>query len=176
MKFSEIESQLDPNFVQPYTFTSREFDPQTGLYYYRARTYDVAVGRFLQEDPLGFAGGDLNLFVYVANRPLSKKDPFGLAPCNNGEDCRRKLAECMTHTLRAEIACQALVAAGAITCYAAAGLACAAAGPAYPVCFATFVAKCTAAAQAGLFVCTSILTAETAHCWLDYQRCLKNGG
>ncbi len=82
----------------------------------------------------------------------------------------------MTHTLRAEIACQALVAAGAITCYAAAGLACAAAGPAYPVCFATFAAKCTAAAQAGLFVCTSILTAETAHCWLDYQRCLKNGG
>ncbi len=42
--FGKIESQLDPNFVQPYTFTSREFDPETGLYYYRARTYDFAGG------------------------------------------------------------------------------------------------------------------------------------
>ena len=41
--FGKIESQLDPNFVQPYTFTSREFDAETGLYYYRARTYDFAV-------------------------------------------------------------------------------------------------------------------------------------
>ena len=38
--FGKIESQLDANFVQPYTFTSRELDAETGFYYYRARYYD----------------------------------------------------------------------------------------------------------------------------------------
>lgn len=50
--FGKIESQLDPSFIQPYTFTAREFDPETGLYFYRARTYDPTTGRFLQEDPI----------------------------------------------------------------------------------------------------------------------------
>ena len=46
---------------QPYTYTGREFDSESGLYYYRARYYDPATGRFLQEDPILFAGGDFNL-------------------------------------------------------------------------------------------------------------------
>jgi len=76
--FGNIESQLDPAFVQPYTFTAREFDPETGLDFYRARTYDFSTGRFLQQDPLGFAGGDLNLYSYVANNPINLTDPEGL--------------------------------------------------------------------------------------------------
>ena len=55
--FGKIESQLDSNFVQPFTFTSREFDAETGLYYYRARYYDSGSGRFIQEDPIEFLGG-----------------------------------------------------------------------------------------------------------------------
>ncbi len=47
---------------QPYGFTDREYDAESGLYYYRARHYDPATGRFLQEDPPGFAAGDLNLY------------------------------------------------------------------------------------------------------------------
>jgi len=43
--FGEIESQLDPNFTQPYTFTAREFDAETGLYFYRARYYDPRLRR-----------------------------------------------------------------------------------------------------------------------------------
>lgn len=77
--FGKIESQLDPTFVQPYTFTSREFDPETGLYFYRNRTLDPFTGRFLQEDPIGFAGGDLNLYAYVLNNPIDLTDPSGLA-------------------------------------------------------------------------------------------------
>lgn len=50
--FGKIESQLDPNFVQPYTFTAREFDPETGLHFYQARYYDSNTGRFTSEDPL----------------------------------------------------------------------------------------------------------------------------
>jgi len=50
---------------QPYTYTAREFDPETGLYYYRARYYDAKAGRFITRDPIGFDGGDVNLYVYV---------------------------------------------------------------------------------------------------------------
>ncbi|MGH7829539.1 MAG: RHS repeat-associated core domain-containing protein, partial [Candidatus Binatia bacterium] len=75
--FGKIESQLDPNFVQPYTFTAREFDPETDLYQYRARQYDWRTGRFTTEDPLGFGGGDLNLYPYVQSNPINLKDPTG---------------------------------------------------------------------------------------------------
>ena len=75
--FGKIESQLDPNFIQPYTFTSREFDPETGLYHYRKRSYDPSTGRFLQEDPIRFAGGT-NFYRIVGNNPITYLDPFGL--------------------------------------------------------------------------------------------------
>ena len=52
--FGKIESQLDANFVQPYTFTGRELDAETGLYFYRMRYYDSSTGRFLQADPIRF--------------------------------------------------------------------------------------------------------------------------
>ena len=51
---------------QPYAFTGREYDSETGLYYYRARYYDAEVGRFISRDPIGFAGGDVNLYGYNA--------------------------------------------------------------------------------------------------------------
>ena len=63
---------------QPYTYTGREWDPETGLYYYRARYYDPTIGRFISRDPISFAGGDVNLYGYVQNNPVNKKDPFGL--------------------------------------------------------------------------------------------------
>jgi RHS repeat-associated protein len=75
--FGKIESQLDSTFVQPYTFTSREHDPETGLYHYRARSYDSSTARFIQEDPIGFAGGDVNLYRYAISNPLNLVDPSG---------------------------------------------------------------------------------------------------
>ena len=44
-------------------YTGREWDPETGLYYYRARYYDPKVGRFISEDPIGFAAGPQLLLV-----------------------------------------------------------------------------------------------------------------
>jgi RHS repeat-associated protein len=81
--FGKIESQLDPNFVQPYTFTAREFDSETSLYYYRARYYAATVGRFLQQDP--FAGfvrtpESLNRYPYALNNPQSFVDPDAELP------------------------------------------------------------------------------------------------
>jgi len=58
--FGKIESQLDPNFVQPYTYTSREFDRETELVYYRSRYYDPTTGRFTQEDKIGMGMGSRN--------------------------------------------------------------------------------------------------------------------
>jgi RHS repeat-associated protein len=60
-----------------YGFTGRERDPDTSLMYYRARFYDPQIGRFMSEDPLGFAGG-LNGYTYTRNNPLTRKDPSGL--------------------------------------------------------------------------------------------------
>jgi len=42
------------------------------------RWYDARVGRWLSEDPVGFAGGDGNLYRYVGNGPSGRFDPVGL--------------------------------------------------------------------------------------------------
>jgi RHS repeat-associated protein len=59
-------------------YAGRENDG-SGLYYYRARYYAPSRQRFLSEDPLRFAGGDVNLYTYVINDPLSNSDPTGEA-------------------------------------------------------------------------------------------------
>ncbi|MNS00683.1 tRNA3(Ser)-specific nuclease WapA precursor [compost metagenome] len=65
--------------VQPFTFTGRE-DDGTGLFAFRARYYAATIGRFTQLDPLGFRGGDVNLYRYVLNRTTVATDPLGLFP------------------------------------------------------------------------------------------------
>jgi len=62
-----------------YAFTGREWDQETGLYYYRARYYEPRAGRFLSQDPIGFSGGT-NFYAYAGNNPLRFTDPFGLSP------------------------------------------------------------------------------------------------
>jgi RHS repeat-associated protein len=61
-----------------FRYTGQRIDPETGLYYYRARMYAPALGRFLQPDPIGTQGG-LNLYAYVGNDPLNLIDPTGMA-------------------------------------------------------------------------------------------------
>jgi RHS repeat-associated protein len=60
-----------------YSFTAREWDPETSLYYYRARYYDPKGGRFLSEDPIRFAGG-ANFYRYAQASPTNYTDPSGL--------------------------------------------------------------------------------------------------
>jgi RHS repeat-associated protein len=74
--FGNMKITLDP-FMNPYTYTGREWDWETGLYYYRARYYDAKVGRFVSEDPIGFGGG-INLYLYANQNPINAVDPFGL--------------------------------------------------------------------------------------------------
>jgi RHS repeat-associated protein len=58
-------------------YTTREFDPETGFYYYRARYYDADMGRFIGRDPIGIAGG-VNLYQYAGGSPATRNDPSGL--------------------------------------------------------------------------------------------------
>jgi RHS repeat-associated protein len=62
-----------------FRFTGRE-DDGTGLYYYRARYYSPDRQRFIAEDPIGLAGGDINLYAYVLNDPIDATDPTGEFP------------------------------------------------------------------------------------------------
>lgn len=94
---------------QSYTYTGREWDRETGLYYYRARYYDPMEGRFVSRDPIGFEGGDFNLYGYVQSNPINAIDPFGQMaarpgfsmlfvrpkemPCNPWDYCKKKLEE-----------------------------------------------------------------------------------
>ena len=61
----------------PYMFTGRRFDSETGLYYYRNRYYSPQLRRFIEPDPIGFEGG-MNLYAYVGNDPGNAVDPLGL--------------------------------------------------------------------------------------------------
>ena len=61
----------------PYLFTSRAYDSEVGLYYYRARYYSTGIGRFLHTDPVGYSAG-LNFYTYCDNNPTNRTDPLGL--------------------------------------------------------------------------------------------------
>jgi len=67
----------DPNHPNPFLFTGRRYDTETGFYYYRARYYNATIGRFLQTDPIGYEGG-MNWYGYCANNSLNCVDPLGL--------------------------------------------------------------------------------------------------
>jgi RHS repeat-associated protein len=65
--------------ANPFQYTGREFDFETGLYYYRARYYERDGGRFLSEDPVRLEAGP-NFYSYVLNNPILYRDPFGWKP------------------------------------------------------------------------------------------------
>jgi RHS repeat-associated protein len=68
-----------------FAFTGREWDSETGLYFYRARYLDPKAGRFLSEDPIGFRGG-VNFYAYAGNDPVLHADPTGLLQCVKWSD------------------------------------------------------------------------------------------
>ncbi|MFM0362931.1 RHS repeat-associated core domain-containing protein [Paraburkholderia sediminicola] len=72
--FGETEGKPESRFG----YTGQQYLAPLGLYYYKARMYSPALGRFLQTDPVGTAD-DLNLYAYVKNNPINFTDPFGLA-------------------------------------------------------------------------------------------------
>lgn len=108
--YGHILSQSNPAVADQLAFTGREFDSETGNYYYRARYYDPNLGKFQSEDPIAnknllmkqmpgvsplsgltinnqsgltlspFQAGDFNLHRYVTNAPLNFTDQSGEGP------------------------------------------------------------------------------------------------
>jgi RHS repeat-associated protein len=76
-QYDPFGQTLDGGAESGYAFTGREWDRETGLYHYRARYYDAALGRFISEDPKGLAAG-WNLLRYADGNPVVLSDPFGL--------------------------------------------------------------------------------------------------
>ncbi|QDV74516.1 choice-of-anchor Q domain-containing protein [Botrimarina mediterranea] len=91
--YGEIQLQIDPykedindnnasvlrrELAIDAAFAGREWDADADLYYNRARWYDASQGRFISEDPAGFAGGDANLYRYAGGDSVNGRDPTGL--------------------------------------------------------------------------------------------------
>ncbi len=75
--FGNVLTDTNPGF-QPFGFAGGLYDRDTKLVRFGARDYDPTSGRWTAKDPIGFAGGDTNLYGYVLNDPVNLVDPSGL--------------------------------------------------------------------------------------------------
>ena len=77
-EFGRVLFDSNPNF-QPFGFAGGLRDSDTGFVRFGARDYDPHTGRWTAKDPIGFAGGDLNLYGYTLGDPVNWIDPSGLS-------------------------------------------------------------------------------------------------
>ncbi len=75
-EFGNVLQDTNPGF-QPFGFAGGLYDPDTGLVRFGVRDYDAEVGRWTAKDPIGFDGGDANLYAYVGGDPVNLIDPSG---------------------------------------------------------------------------------------------------
>lgn len=76
-EFGRVLRDTNPGF-QPFGYAGGIQDRDTGLVRFGARDYDPDAGRWTTKDPIGFAGGDANLYGYVLADPINLTDPSGL--------------------------------------------------------------------------------------------------
>jgi len=82
----DVQSSYGANEI---IFCGYRYDPESELYYVRNRTYNPVLGRWVQRDPIGYAGG-VNLYEYVGGQAVLVPDSSGLWPgpcCETGSGC-----------------------------------------------------------------------------------------
>jgi len=96
--FGEMTQGQTQTITQPFTYVGQYgvMAEPYGYYYMRARYYDSGSGRFVSEDPLGFGGGDVNLYAYVRGNPVGWVDPSGLWTAQIGANIGYTLPFCLS--------------------------------------------------------------------------------
>ncbi|MFW5500059.1 MULTISPECIES: RHS repeat domain-containing protein [unclassified Maridesulfovibrio] len=75
-----------PELAPPLGFAGGLYDSDTGLIHFGYREYDPAIGRFISPDPLGYAGGDVDLYGYCGDDPVNFVDRLGLFDESSSDD------------------------------------------------------------------------------------------
>lgn len=75
-----------------FRYTGQAWLPEIGMYYYKARMYSPALGRFMQTDPIGYDGG-VNIYAYVGDDPIDQVDFKGEEAANITNDSLKKIRE-----------------------------------------------------------------------------------
>ncbi|GAB6192614.1 NHL domain-containing protein [Desulfocastanea catecholica] len=94
--FGNILTDSNENFTIPFGFAGGLHDRDTGLVRFGYRDYLPEIGKWTAKDPILFAGGDSNLFGYVANDPVNWVDPQGLRTLR----CARGLGDKNKHAVK----------------------------------------------------------------------------
>lgn len=76
--FGNILADSNPTFAVPFGFAGGLHDRDVNLVRFGFRDYDPETGRWTAKDPIGFAGGDVDVWGYVLNNPVNWTDPLGL--------------------------------------------------------------------------------------------------
>jgi RHS repeat-associated protein len=78
LPFGETFVEGHSDWDSPYKFNAKEYDSETGLYFYGARYYDPKISRFVRVDPLAEKYSNISSYVYCANNPIRLIDPTGM--------------------------------------------------------------------------------------------------
>ena len=93
--YGNILTDTNPSFKVPFGFAGGLYDADTKLTRFGYRDYDAYTGKWTAKDPIGFSGGDSNLYGYVLGDPVNLVDPNGLYPEGEETNCWLHPFECI---------------------------------------------------------------------------------
>ncbi len=91
--FGVMIQNSHPELALPLGFAGGLYDSDTGLIHFGYREYDPAIGRFISPDPLGYAGGDVDLYGYCGDDPVNFVDRLGLSDTSEASEDEEENSE-----------------------------------------------------------------------------------